>query len=433
MKKHVSVAARLIVAVLGIAYIVWAVDWQDQVEVPAGSTLVVPGSVAVGFEHEVVPGSEDGVRRVKLAEATKFKVVQGSHRRGEVEGEIHFQVGTVDGKPYTRPVPAAELDAADGRVRFLPGIFTTLRDANRMWLLMGLALVGTIYPIQSFRWLTLMRCRGLGVTAWKAYRLTMVGSFFNYCMPGTTGGDLIKAYYAAKHSDRRAEAVMSVVFDRVAGLLGLVVLAGVTGLFMIKHPLAGPITVYVWLGMGCAALGAGVYFSRRTRKALRIDWLISKLPGKGLFASIDQAAVAYRDHWGAVVSAVAVSLPVHLALAAATALSGYALGMETSIGLLLVVIPLCFLAAAVPIAPQGLGVMEVFAITMLADGTTALPNQIVGMLLLIRLYQVVYCVVLGSVFLLKGDIHLHPERVQQDSPLVADGVPAGEAVAAVAS
>ena len=40
----------------------------------------------------------------------------------------------------------------------------------------------------------------------------MVGAFYNAFMPGTTGGDLVKAYYAAKHApERRTRAVISVL------------------------------------------------------------------------------------------------------------------------------------------------------------------------------------------------------------------------------
>ncbi len=402
--KHLSLLIRIVVAALGVTYIVWMVDWKDQVEAPADTTL---------------PNG-----RV-LVEADSFPVVSGIYDPADPVGELVVQI---DDQGNTLPIPIAALDTKGNGLRFAPGIVTMIRNADFKWLALGLLLVGTIYPIQMLRWWLLLRARSLNVPFYKAFRLTMVGSFFNYCMPGTTGGDVIKAYYAAKGSARRADAVMSVIFDRIAGLLGLIVLAGTAGLFMLEDPAAAKITQSIWALMGAGIVGSIVYFSHTIRRAVGLEWLIRKLPGKKMFVSIDEAAVAYREHWVTVVIAVAISLPVHLALAIATAIAGRALGVETPIGYLLIVIPVCFLVGAIPISPQGIGVMEAFALAALVNPPVAFPNQIVGMLIMIRLYQVFYSL-WGSVFLLKGDIHLHPQQPAVDAPPAS--VPLQAEVAAV--
>ena len=72
------------------------------------------------------------------------------------------------------------------------------------------------------------------------------------------------------------------------------------------------------------------------------------------------------------------------------------------------VVPVLILGGAVPLTYQGLGVMEWIGERMLVNPPEVHFNQIVGMLLFFRLYQIGYAL-LGSLFLLKGDIHLHPE------------------------
>ena len=49
--------------------------------------------------------------------------------------------------------------------------------------------------------------------------MTYVGLFFNNCMPQSTGGDVIKAYYVATSHEKSAHGVAAVVMDRVTGLL----------------------------------------------------------------------------------------------------------------------------------------------------------------------------------------------------------------------
>jgi len=118
---------------------------------------------------------------------------------------------------------------------------------------------------------------------------------------------------------------------------------------------------------------------------------------------------------------VLLSLPVHLALSGAAAIAGYALGMETPLGLLLTVVPVLFLAAAVPLTYQGLGVMEYLGTLLIvgAGVAGATENQLIGMLLVARFYQIFYSL-LGSIFLLGGEIHMHPER-EPEQPASEEG------------
>jgi len=390
MSKHLSLAARIIVAILGIAFIVWQVDWTDHVKLPQGTVL------------------PDG--QTLQAPAT-FKVISGIYNSDDPQSILVLLIKHDPSNPLTMQISSGQISVEGSTLSFVPGMLKMLKAADIPLVALGLLLVGLILPVLVVRWWMLMRCRSIQVPLFRAFRLTMVGLFFNFCLPGTTGGDVVKAYYAAKGSNRRAEAVMTVIVDRIAGLLGLVILAGVVGLFMFDDPVAHQITINIWLGAAVFALAAVVYFSRRLRRNLGIDWLLQKMPMQHVLSKIDEAATAYRGHKPQVLLAIALSLIVHLFIATATATAGYALGMDKPLGLLLTVVPVLFLAAAIPISPQGIGVMELLAIALIVDPPLATTNQIVGMLLLIRIYQIVYGL-LGSIFLFKGDIHLHPQDPQ---------------------
>ena len=386
-RRHAFLILRLVLAAAGIAFIVGSLDWRDAVFLPVGWT----------FEDRVV-----------LAEAAWFDVIEVDVADdGTPRGTLRLT--PPDGVSGSGPLllDADRLGTAGEAPRFRPGILTTLRTADVALLALGVFLVGTMFPMQAVRWLMLLRCRGLDVTFSKAFRLTMVGQFFNLCMPGMTGGDVAKAYYAAKRSDNRGAAVMSVVFDRVAGLFGLVLLAGLVGLMRLDDPLVRRITLGVWLSMLVVTIISGLYFSRRARNLLHVEGLIRRLPGHRLFTRIDQAAVAYRHHKAVVIAATLVSLPSHLVCAAATTLAGYALGIDLPWALLMTVIPLLLLVGSVPLTYQGLGVMEGVAMALLLDPPLATANQIVGMLLILRLFLIVWALV-GSTTLLRGDIHMFP-------------------------
>jgi uncharacterized membrane protein YbhN (UPF0104 family) len=298
-------------------------------------------------------------------------------------------------------------DVIDDQNVVHPGVLTTLKGANWGLLLLAFLLTGLIYPLFCTRWWMLMRVRKIPCSLAKASRLAMVGCFFNYCMPGTTGGDLVKAYYAAKGSDRKTDAVISVIVDRILGLLGLFVVAGVTGLFMLNEPTVRYITGVIWASAAVGAICASIYFSGRLRRLLHLDSLIAKLPGGSLIAKVDLAAVAYRDHAGALFLGLGMATMLHLVLTSATIIAGIALGVTQPVTLMFNVIPVLFLGAAVPISYQGLGVMEAIGGQLLVNPPACTFNQLVGLLMLARLFQVFYSLI-GALFLLKGDIHLHP-------------------------
>lgn len=395
MKRWLFLVLRVLVAVAGLAFIALTLTWRDSVALPAGFPL---------------PGGE------QLAKATSAAIDRDRlDEHGQPVGELLLLVPHGDSK-ISVALPASKLGAAADQPRFKPGIVTTLTHADYRLLGLGAVMIGIMFPIQAYRWLLLLRCRGLDVGYRKAFRLTMVGQFFNFCMPGMTGGDVAKAYYAAKNSENRGAAVMSVIFDRVAGLVALIMLAGLVGLTMLDNPLVQRITLLVWLGMAGVVICAGLYFSKKVRRALKIDAIIARLPGKKLFQKVDAAANAYGNHKLTVLNATLVSLPVHLLNAGATAAAGYALGMNHPLPLLLTVIPILLLAGAVPLTYQGLGVMEGIAMAMLLEPGLATTNQIVGMLLLLRLYLVLWALV-GSVELLRGDVALFPNIPTEEPPL----------------
>jgi uncharacterized protein (TIRG00374 family) len=302
-------------------------------------------------------------------------------------------------------IPTARLDEPAATLRLRPGIATMLRQAQWRLLLLGLVIVGPVYLVQSLRWWALMRARQLDVGYWRAFRLYMVGCFFNYCMPGTTGGDVVKACYAAQREDKRADAVVSVAADRMVGMLGMLLFAGLCGLLMLDDPLARQVAVWLWVGLLAVLVSVGLYVAPPVRRVAAAMMTRVRFPGRNLLAAVETALFAYRRHGRAIAAAVALSMVAHLLLAGGTAVAGVALGVDAPIGRLLTVLPVLFMAGAVPLTYQGLGVMEGLGIALLLDPPAIIANQIIGMLLMIRLYQIIFSLV-GALFLVGGNVHL---------------------------
>ena len=57
----------------------------------------------------------------------------------------------------------------------------------------------------------------------KAFRLTLIGQFFSFFIPGGVGGDVVKALELSKdHVTSKADALSTVIGDRVLGLFSMI-------------------------------------------------------------------------------------------------------------------------------------------------------------------------------------------------------------------
>ena len=76
--------------------------------------------------------------------------------------------------------------------------------------------------ITLVRWYVLVRAVNLPFRLLDAFRLGFIGLFFNTFLPGSVGGDIIKAAFLAREQDRRTVAVATVIMDRAIALWALI-------------------------------------------------------------------------------------------------------------------------------------------------------------------------------------------------------------------
>jgi uncharacterized membrane protein YbhN (UPF0104 family) len=257
-----------------------------------------------------------------------------------------------------------------------------------------------------------MRARGLPARWSRTLRLVYIGAFSNFMLPGTEGGDVVKAWGAAKGTDRRVDAVMSVVFDRITGLLGLALLAAAFSFALAESDLAQTIGTWTWIGLLVVFVAGIGGFAAMLRGWLRLPEVVARFGG-GLPGRLEEALRAYGRHRSTIAAATGVSVVVQLCLAAAAACCAWSLGSEHSLWVLLAAMPVLFLVAAVPLTWQGVGVMEAVGIGLLAAPGLATVNQVVGTLILYRVLELTWAL-LGGVLLLRGDVQLRPESTSSE-------------------
>jgi hypothetical protein len=69
----------------------------------------------------------------------------------------------------------------------------------------------------------------------KCFKLTMIGNFFNFVIPGMVGGDIIKGFYLFKNEvNSRGKSSGIVIMDRIFGLSAIFFIAGFSIIYLLK-------------------------------------------------------------------------------------------------------------------------------------------------------------------------------------------------------
>lgn len=220
-------------------------------------------------------------------------------------------------------------------------------------------MVGMI--LSFLRWQALVRALGLPFRVRDAMRLGFIGNVFNLVIPGAVGGDVIKAAYLCREQARKTQAVASMVIDRAVGLLGLFVLASVSGL--VAYDRVGPeprrLIAVVWVATISGLCGLGLIFTPALYRPF-----LGLLAGRGKLETFAHELVAmaatYRSKLALVGGLILGSSCLHSLYVVAFFLVSRTLFPEATVTLLdhFLVVPLSLFSTAIPLPFGALGVSE---------------------------------------------------------------------------
>jgi len=242
----------------------------------------------------------------------------------------------------------------------------TLSRANPIWLLAGFAMYGAVEIVAGWRWQLLLRVQGIDLSWVRLFGLLLIGVFFNFFIPGGTGGDVIKIFYLLKETPgKRTAALLSVLVDRLIGLVALSVLAAAfifaNWSWIMSSPLAAK---YVWIAM--AILASSLMGLHGSYIVTRYNWvhkLPARMPGRDKLAELALAYNLYGKAWRPSLAAFGLSIAAHFGYFAVFYCASESLRHNAAIRLpsytqLCVVMPVVNTIAAMPVSLGGLGVRE---------------------------------------------------------------------------
>lgn len=319
------------------------------------------------------------------------------------------------------------------------GVATIVRRAERSYLWLALGIFPVVFLLTAFRWQQLLKAIEIQIAFTRTFALNMVGCFYNSFMPGSTGGDVLKAYYAAKQTPFRTRAVMSVIVDRCIGLIALVILGGSMAAFQwisSRNPDDAATRKCLQVALGSVVIllgvvgGLAVLYVPGLRRLSGLDFVLRRLPLQTQVNKALETMELYRRRWALVAWAILITLPVHATVVVSAMLCGFAFNLPLEWWYYFVAVPVIVLSGSIPISPQGAGVMEFFAI-VLTRGRGCTIGEAFALTMCIRLVQILWNLT-GGFFVLKGDYHAPTQR-EQDALVQDTGVAEGETASAPVS
>jgi len=229
---------------------------------------------------------------------------------------------------------------------------------------------------QSFfvaRWFLLLKVQGIHIGFWSAYRLHLLGVFYNNCLPTSVGGDLLRAWYVTTHTDKKLEAALSVFVDRVVGLTGMVIMAfccywfipedGQQRLtFSFNLNLLQRLNEYRWIfviaGVIAACVLVAFALNARGRNLLAVAFRVFRERAKVVLAKVYKAMRIYYRKKLAIVLALVLTFCCQGIFIFGLWLIGRDIGINVHIKYYFVFFPIAWLLGALPISIGALGIWE---------------------------------------------------------------------------
>jgi len=225
----------------------------------------------------------------------------------------------------------------------------------------------------ALRWWLLLRTQSIFINYWPAVRLHFLGLFYSNFMPGVVGGDLLRAWYVTKHTDKKFHAVLSVFVDRVIGFFGSAIIALFFYLLFLRRRCAEVIfgikgdlpqsfvkfkQVGLWVAVILVVVFCGFMLHKKGRVLLKKCWSYIRIHGQKAVEKFKNALVLYRRSPLSILAIFALTVLLQLLTITGFWFLGVNLGLEVGIIYYYVFFPLSWALGAIPVSVGGAFVVE---------------------------------------------------------------------------
>ena len=244
----------------------------------------------------------------------------------------------------------------------LDEVLSTLSGMNWSWYLPAFLLFLLNIVIRAYRWYTLLHSLNERPSFGHLNYLYFVGFFANNFIPSGFGGDFVKIVSLRRTFGRGAEALSSVVMDRVTGLLGSAIIALIALIWnSLGHVTAVDLPNALWLLITLLSVGTpGLFLLIRWGRPL--DILVMRFPKVQQLPKYDKleqlVETVNRYPLPILLNSLLISLPFTLSLVAVQYFVARALSIDLPLAVFALFVPIIAILNLLPLSFNGLGVRE---------------------------------------------------------------------------
>ena len=266
----------------------------------------------------------------------------------------------------------------------------TLGKVSPVHFALSLVFMGSTLVLGVVRWRFALQAQGLSVSWKRTAQISFVAHFFNSVLLGSNGGDLMKAWYAARDAqNKKTGAVLTVVVDRLIGLWAMLLFACAMMLFN-RDLLSGdswtrwlPWVVIAMMLAGSVVLGTAFWGGVTQRWSGARVWLRRLPKGQWLEDTLDSCRLFGQSRFF-VAKSLAISMLLNAACVAQFIVLAQGMNLSVAPRMMFVAVPIILCISALPITPNSLGIRENLFVHMLAmpaikvDPTAALSLSLLA-------------------------------------------------------
>ena len=301
-------------------------------------------------------------------------------------------------------------------------LLETYKKMNLLLFAAVLVVFALVQVIVALRWWILTKTQAIVISFAAAVRLQFLGLFYNNFLPGAVGGDLIRAWYVTKHTEKKFEAALSVFVDRVIGLTSTLIIACFFYNVFLKgqasqlnlRPKTGLIDqiaqnkhIFLYV-LGAVLLLLVIFLSNKSgRHALKT--FVSKLAmhSLSLLNRLKKAALIYCTKPIAILQAFALTVFLQITTITAFWLLGKNLGIHLSVQYYYVFFTLAWVIGSIPVSVGGAVVIEGVLAYMFIHLASVQPENALALVFAQRIVWMI-------VSLLGAAIHLSGTHLPKD-------------------
>jgi len=234
-----------------------------------------------------------------------------------------------------------------------------LRQADPAWIAAAAAVLIASHLLASYQWSRLLAAAGIELPFWKVAAYYHVGLFFNNFLPANVGGDFMRTLDASRTGSTRANALSTVILDRLIGTVALGGVAVVSTLPAIDryHLAAAYAGVVVFFVMSVVLLRAML----EPRVLAALERVLARIGLARLSPSLDRLSgslVEFRNRKRLLLELLSVAMVVQIMRIGVHILFARALGLHVAAAYFFLFVPLLAVIVSLPISLNGIGVRE---------------------------------------------------------------------------